>query len=113
MTEFNDLSENARIVAGSTFSMSRGATIRYQMVESVPSSEMQEALDELVEAGIVLREDEEHGPVRYTASADYDFTEARRYAFERTMKGDAPSIRIYIPKKQAEAEAAEKASLRT
>jgi len=111
MTDFNDLSEAARIVAGSSFSMSPGATIRYQMVQSVPSAEMQAALDELVAAGIVLRDDEPHGPVSYKASPTYDFTEARRFAFDRTLKGDAPSIRIYIPKDLAAAEAAARSSI--
>lgn len=106
MPQFSDLSEEARIVAGSTFSMSPGATIRYQMVQSVPSAEMQAALDELVAAGIVLRDDEPHGAVTYKASPTYDFTEARRFAFDRTFKGDAPSIRIYVSKELAAAEAA-------
>ncbi|NTF17989.1 hypothetical protein G6L37_06200 [Agrobacterium rubi] len=110
MTNFNDLSEAARIVAGCSFSMSPGASIRYQMIQSVPSAEMQAALDELVSAGIVLRDDEPHGPVSYTASRTYDFSEARRYAFDRTLNGDVPTIRIFIPKELAAAEAAAKSS---
>lgn len=106
MTEFSDLSEVAQIVAGSSFGSSPGMTLRYQMVQSVPSYEMQEALDELVAAGIVIREDEPGGAVKYSASRDFDFTEARKLAFERTMAGDGPSIRIFIPKALAEEEAA-------
>ncbi len=101
-----ELSENARIVAGSSFAFSPGAFIRYQMKQSVPSAEMQAALDELVAAGIVIREDEPAGPVCYTAAADFDFSELRKYAFERTMALDAPRIRIFIPKELAEEEAA-------
>ena len=99
-----ELSVNARIVAGSSFSMSRNATIRYSMELRVPSAEMQAALDELVAAGIVLREDEPGGAVSYTASPDYDFSALRVYAFERTFSDKAPSIRIYVPKEVAEAE---------
>jgi hypothetical protein len=101
-----ELSENARIVAGSSFAFSPGASIRYQMKQSVPSAEMQAALDELVAAGIVIREDEPHGPVSYTAAKDFDFSELRKYAFERTMAHTVPKIRIFIPKELAEAEAA-------
>lgn len=92
----SELSENARIVAGSTFGFSPGASIRYQMVESVPSPEMQAALDELVAAGIVIRDDETHGPVKYTASKDFDFTEYRKEAWQRMEAGTAPSIRMAI-----------------
>lgn len=101
-----ELSENARIVAGSSFAFSPGASIRYQMKQSVPSAEMQAALDELVAAGIVIREDEPAGPVCYSASSDFDFSELRKYAFERTMSFDAPRIRIFIPKELAAEEAA-------
>lgn len=104
MTKLDDLSENARIVAGSSFAFPGHTSIRYQMIQSVPSAEMQAALDELVAAGIVLREDEPHGAVRYSASRAYDFAELRKNAFERTMDGSAPGIRIYIPKALAKAE---------
>jgi hypothetical protein len=101
-----ELSENARIVAGSSFAFSPGASIRYQMKQSVPSAEMQAALDELVAAGIVLRDDEPAGPVCYSAAPGYDFGELRKYAFERRMAADVPRIRVFIPKELAEAEAA-------
>jgi hypothetical protein len=93
-----ELSENARLIAGSTFGFSPGAALRYQMVQSVPSPEMQAALDELVAAGVVLREDEPTGAVRYSASREHDFTELRKFAAERMMSDDPPKIRIYIPK---------------
>lgn len=92
------LSENAAIVAGSTFGFSPGASLRYGMVQSVPSPEMQEALDELVSAGIILRDDEPHGAVKYTASKEFDFSEYRKAAAERMFDGSAPSIRVFIPK---------------
>lgn len=94
----SNLSENAKIVAGSTFGFSPGASLRYQMVESVPSPEMQSALDELVAAGIVLRDDEPHGPIKYTASRDVDFTEYRTLAAARIFAGTAPSIRVFVKK---------------
>lgn len=109
MSTVGELAENARIVAGSSFAFSAGASIRYQMKQSVPSSEMQAALDELVAAGIVIREDEPHGPVCYSAAPDYDFSGLRKYAFERTMAHDAPRIQIFIPKELADAEAAQTA----
>lgn len=96
-----DLSENASLVGGSTFGFSPGASLRYQMVQSVPSPEMQEALDELVAAGIVLREDEPSGAVRYSASREFDFTELRKFAYERMMSDDPPQIRIYMLKEKA------------
>lgn len=93
-----DLSENARIVAGSTFGFSSSTSLRYKMVDNEPSPEMQAALDELVGAGIVIRDDEPHGPVKYTASPDVDFTAYRRYATERIFNGEAPKIRIFVRK---------------
>jgi hypothetical protein len=92
------LSEIATIVAGSTFGFSPGASLRYQMVKSVPSPEMQAALDELVAAGIVIREDEASGAVKYTASREVDFTEYRKVAFDRMMDGTTYDIRVFIPK---------------
>jgi len=92
-----ELSENARIVAGSTFGFSPEASLRYQMVQSVPSPEMQDALDELVAAGIVIRDDEPHGPVKYTASRDFDFSELRKEAAKRMLDGTSPSIRVFVP----------------
>ncbi len=96
----SDLSENARLIAGSTFGFSPGASLRYQMVQSVPSPEMQDALDELVAAGIIIREDEPHGPVRYVASRDFDFRDVRAYAVERMLSDNPPAIRIYIPRSE-------------
>lgn len=95
-----ELSDNARLIAGSTFGFSPGASLRYQMVQSVPSPEMQDALDELVAAGIISREDDPHGSVRYTASRDFDFEEVRAYAAERMLSNDPPTIRIYMPKSE-------------
>jgi hypothetical protein len=92
-----DLSVNAKLVAGSTFGFSPGASIRYQMVESIPSPEMQEALDELVCHAIVTREDEPGGAVKYTASSDIDFMPYRKFAWEQMQSDDGPSVRIFIP----------------
>jgi len=95
-----ELSENARIVGGSTFGFSPGASLRYQMVQSVPSPEMQAALDELVAAGIILREDEPHGAVRYSASREFDFSKLREFAVVRLMSDEPPQIRMFIPKEE-------------
>lgn len=91
-----ELSLNARTVAGSMFSFSPGASLRYAMRETVPSPEMQAALDELVAAGLVLRDDEPGGAVRYTASRDADFMPFRKEAALAVFDGTSPSIRVFV-----------------
>lgn len=68
------------------------------MVQSVPSPEMQAALDELMAAGIVTREDEPHGAIVYQASRDVNFAEFRRVVAERMLAGTMPGIRVFVPK---------------
>lgn len=91
-----ELSLNARTIAGSMFSFSPGASLRYAMRESIPSPEMQTALDELVAAGLVLRDDEPGGAVRYTASREADFKEFRKEAALSVLDGTSPSIRVFV-----------------
>lgn len=97
------LSENARIVFGSSFSW--GQVLTYHMVESVPSPEMQQALDELVAAGMLVEErglpDMTREAVRYRVAEGVDVAPFRRESAERIFRGDAPSIRIFIPKEKA------------
>jgi hypothetical protein len=96
------LSETATLVLGSTFGW--GAILTFHMQESVPSPEMQAALDELVQAGKMVREmglDDmpAHGQaVRYRVAPDIDLDAYRRIAAKRFFDGDVPSIRVYIPK---------------
>lgn len=95
-----ELSENAGLVLGSTFGW--GAVLTYHMIDSVPSPEMQEALDELVEAGKLVREQglddmPAHGKsVRYRVADSVDLTLYRQQATKRFFDGDAPSIRVFI-----------------
>lgn len=95
-----ELSPNARAVLGSMFGF--GQVLTYQMIESVPSPEMQEALDELVGAGMVLREqglpDMTRKAVRYRAAGGFDLTEFKREAWDRIADGSAPSIRVFVPR---------------
>lgn len=93
-----ELSFNARMVAGSSFGFSPGASLRYAMVVSVPSTEMQAALDELVAAGVITRNDEPHGAVRYVASPDVDFTLYRAEVAQHIFDGTSPSIRVFVPR---------------
>lgn len=93
-----ELSLNARIVAGSSFGFSPGASLRYAMVQSVPSPSMQAALDELVAAGIITRDDERHGAVKYAASPDVDFAPYRAEVAERAFAGTLPLIRVFVPR---------------
>jgi hypothetical protein len=72
------------------------------MLESVPSPEMQQALDELVSSGILLREKglddmPSHGrAVRYRVADGIDLTPFRREAAQSILDGTAPSIRVFI-----------------
>lgn len=95
------LSLNARTVLGSVLGMMK-TTLQYRMVESVPSPEMQTALDELVSAGIVIREtgkdDQPVGAVRYSVKEGFDVSEFRAEAFNRLADGTAPIIRVFIKK---------------
>lgn len=95
------LSENARIVLGSSFGW--GQVLTYHMVESVPSPEMQEALDELVAAGLLKEErgldDMSARAVCYRLSEGVDVAPFRKEAWERIENNDTPSIRVFIPKK--------------
>lgn len=96
-----DLSLNARIVAGSSFGFSPGASLRYAMVQNVPSPSMEAALDELVAAGIITRDDEPHGAVKYAASPDVDFAPYRAEVAERALAGTLPLIRLFVPREPA------------
>lgn len=95
-----ELSENARVVLGSSFSF--GQVLTYHMIKSVPSPEMHEALNELVNAGMLIEErglpDMTMKAVRYRLADGIDVTPFRKEAMERIEHGDAPSIRIFIPK---------------
>lgn len=91
-----DLSLNARIVAGASFGFSPGASLRYGMVESVPSPEMQAALDELVAAAIITRDDEPHGAVKYVAASGIDFTPYRKEVADHVFAGTSPAIRLFV-----------------
>jgi hypothetical protein len=59
-----DLSENARFVLGKWFHPCR--SMIYEMVDCVPSPEMQAALDELVQAGQLDRSNPYGKAVKYT-----------------------------------------------
>lgn len=97
------LSDNASCVLGSTFGF--GAVLTYHMIESKPSPEMQEALDELVGLGILTKEeglpDMTRKAVRYRLSdeskANLDMAVFRRLVWERIANDDAPSIRVMVP----------------
>jgi hypothetical protein len=95
-----DLSENARIVLGSSFAW--GQVLTYHMVESVPSPEMQKALDELVAAGMLKEErgleDMSKRAVRYRLADGVDVGPFRKEAWARIENNTTPSIRVFIPK---------------
>jgi hypothetical protein len=63
-----DLSENARFVLGHWFGPCKAMI--YEMVDCVPSPEMQAALDELVQAGHIIRDNPYAAAVRYTRVDD-------------------------------------------
>jgi hypothetical protein len=96
-----ELSENASIVLGSTFGW--GSVVTYHMLEYKPSPEMQEALDELVEAGKLVREQglddmPQHGKaVRYRVADGVDLTAHRQQAAQSIFGGGGPSIRVMVP----------------
>lgn len=91
-----ELSRNAKFVAGTTFWLK--TSLRYKMAESLPSPEMQNALDELVSAGVLDREDEHSGAVLYKASASVSFLAFKDFARSLVKSGNAPTIRLFVPK---------------
>jgi hypothetical protein len=95
-----ELSDNARIVLGSSFGW--GQVLTYHMIQSVPSPEMQEALDELVNAGLLRRDaglpDMTKKAIRYKLAEGVDIALFRKLAAERFFSGDAPAIRVFVPK---------------
>lgn len=98
-----ELSDNARSVLGSMFSF--GQVLTYHMIESIPSPEMQEALDELVAAGMVTKEeglpDMTRKAVRYRAAEHVDLKPFQREVWDKIDKGAAPSIRVFIKREAA------------
>lgn len=98
-----ELTVNARSVLGSMFSF--GQVLTYHMIESIPSPEMQEALDELVAAGMVAKEeglpDMTRKAVRYRAAAHVDLKPFQREVWDKIDKGSAPSIRVFIKREDA------------
>jgi hypothetical protein len=96
------LSLNARTVLGSVFGWN--TVLTYHMQDSVPSEEMQAALDELVAANMLLREQglpdmPAHGKsVRYRVADGVNLAPLRKEAAEHVFDGTAPSIRVYIPR---------------
>lgn len=95
-----DLSLPARTVLGSVFGW--GAVLTYQMIESVPSPEMQEALDELVAAGALIREqgldDMTRTAIRYRVADGVDLAPYQKEAAISVFNGHAPSIRVFVKK---------------
>lgn len=105
MTEVNEnLSDTAKSVM-SMFAFNQILT--YHMIESEPSPEMQEGLDELVNAGLVLREqglpDMTAKAVRYRAAPGVDVMPYRKMAWAQIEAGSAPSIRVFVKKEPAQA----------
>lgn len=104
----NELSTAARTVLGSVFGWN--AIVTYHNIESVPSPEMQEAIDELLAAGLIDRTTTDidlpaHGKaVRYRVANGVDLDPYRREASQRFLDGTAPSIRVFV--KRADASAA-------
>jgi len=96
----SELSDKARIVLGSVFGW--GAVFTYHMVESIPSPEMDAALEELVQAGKVTREiglpDMTRDAVRYRVADGVDLSPFRKEAFDRLAIGEEPRIRVFIKK---------------
>lgn len=99
----SDLSENARIVLGSSFAW--GQVLTYHMVQSVPSPEMQAALDELVAAGLLVEErgldDMSAIAVRYRLADGVDLVPFRKEVWDRIADGTMPAIRVFVPKGEA------------
>lgn len=98
------LSPNARFVAGSTFGMISKNTLRYSMVEREPSPEVWGALNELVAAGIVVREEEDSGAITFSSAPDFDFTELREEAAKLAFSGNAPSISVWTSRDPSKAQ---------
>ncbi len=96
----SELSDQARIVLGSVFGW--GAVLTYHMVESVPSPEMDAALEELVQAGKITREtglpDISRKAVRYRVADGVDLSTFRQEALDRFVSGEEPRIRVFIKK---------------
>jgi hypothetical protein len=74
--------------------------LTYHMLEYEPSPEMQEGLDELVEAGLVVKEqglpDMTREGVRYRAALDVDLMPYRKLAWGKINDGTAPVIRVFV-----------------
>lgn len=103
MTQREDkLSPTAAYVFGSMFGYT--AVLMYSMQEHVPSPEMQAVLDELVEAGQLIRETNmddmpAHGEaVRYRRAPDSDIQRYRSDHSLGWLKKPETPIRVYIPK---------------
>lgn len=103
-----EVNENLSDTAKSVMSMfAFNQILTYHMIESEPSPEMQEGLDELVNAGLVLREqglpDMTAKAVRYRAAPDIDVMPYRKLAWDRIEAGDAPIIRVFVKKEPTKA----------
>lgn len=96
MSKLDDLSIEARTVLGSLFGLSGECSLRFQMIDNVPSPEMQVALDELVAAEAITVEKQPRGAIKYEKVHGLDLTEYRKECFERVINGTAPSIRIFV-----------------
>ncbi|MNE09738.1 hypothetical protein D3C80_1024250 [compost metagenome] len=98
-----ELSVNALSILGSMFSF--GQVLTYHMIESIPSPEMQEALDKLVAAGMVEKEqglpDMTRKAVRYRAANDVDLKPYQKEQWDKLADGTAPSIRVFIKRSAA------------
>lgn len=97
------LSPAAAWIFATTFPTA-GSALMYQMQNHVPSPEMQAVLDELVNAGKLIREmnmDDmpAHGEaVRYVVAPDSDHSTYRSDYSLGWLKEPSLPIRLYIPK---------------
>lgn len=98
-----ELSAEARSVLGGMFGF--GQVLTFHMIESIPSPEMQAALDELVAAGMVIREeglpDMTRKAVRYRAADGVDLMPFKREVWENIDKDTGPRIRVFIKREVA------------
>ena len=95
-----ELSDEALLVMGGTFGW--GAVLTYGMAENVPSPEISKALNELIDAGLILQEinsdDMPRGALRYRVHplVSDRLPHFRKVAAEMIDSRIYPAIRMFV-----------------
>lgn len=100
------LSDAALMVMGGTFGFN--SVLTYGMVESEPSPEMKNALNELVEAGLlgleIGHDDMSRDAIRYRSLVPFDeMTTYRKKATVIMNRSNPPKIRMAVKRQRSDA----------